>query len=128
MKRTVLALGLCMVAGIAHAQEGVLYCTIDYDTGYNGKGTSYAPAKFKPSRFSLKLDGKRLLVSIGGETETFQCNTVYEDRSNLTCADATGKHFNFNPSNGRFVRLEGFGYVFGDGDSVSTSIGTCSGF
>lgn len=128
MKRVLVALGLCLVNGIAQAQEGVLFCTIDQDNGYHKVNGTYVQSNFKLSRFTLKIEDNLMRVSINGETELYDCKPAYGRANQLACSNSTGNHMNYNTSNGHFLRLEGFGYVFGDNDSVSTSIGTCGAF
>jgi hypothetical protein len=76
-----------------------------------------------------------IAISKGGDAEQYYCSTPYKGRTtempnNKSCVHEyhNGVHFNFNLDNGRYIWFKGYGYVFGDSDSVSTHIGTCTKF
>lgn len=129
MKRLLVALGMCLVAGVASAQDEVLFCTINHDNGYRKVENQYRPTKFNEDRFTMQIKGDRLEVSYNGDKEYYKCDTVFPSDNKLACSSTlTGYHLNYNKENGKFIRVEAYGYVFGDSDTVSMSIGTCSNF
>jgi hypothetical protein len=129
---------LLVLSGYVMAEE-VYYCS-DNTNGANGfkkKEGRYTRVNFKENKFKMKLqdDGNIVIAKLHGIDVPFFCGVPYdgkypEDKNSKSCLDTkySGIFFNFNADNGRYVLLEGFGYVFSTNDSVSTSIGTCTKF
>ena len=127
--------------------EEVYYCS-DNHNGANGfwknKETGqYERSGFNESKFKMKLQGDGSIVISNGRQDPnpilnkdlYFCSAPYKGHTiempnNKSCVHEyhIGSYFNFNPDNGRYILLKGFGYVFSDGDSVATQIGTCTKF
>jgi hypothetical protein len=123
--------------------EEVYYCSDNHNgsNGYwkNKQTGQYEPSSFNESKFKMKLqdDGNIAIdnPNISAGKDLYLCSTPYkgyttEMPNNKSCVHEyhNGWSFNFNQDNGRYILFKGYGYVFGDGDSVSTHIGTCTKF
>jgi hypothetical protein len=138
---------LLVLSGYVMAEE-VYYCS-DNTKGVNGfsknKQTGqYEQTKFIEEKFKMKLqDDGAIAIENSGGMETYFCQppfpltlfktTVSLDptlSSSKTCLELASKTsmLNFNHNNGRYILFDGYGYVFGDGDTVTTRIGTCTKF
>ena len=123
--------------------EEVYYCS-DNHNGANGfwknKETGqYERSGFIEKKFKMKLQDDGNIAIARPDTkrgrDLYFCSTPFKDtlpkyKNNKSCMDEahSGRYFNFNPDNGRYILLKGNGYVFHDGDSVSAQIGTCTKF
>ena len=135
MTKTYLALALLItvLAGNAYGEDEIYYCAGTGSTGFyfNPIEKKYNPAKFKTHRFKIKLNRAPKEIKIKGhEVSTlngiYACGTAFL-LSQFICNNVMYQ-FNFNELNGRFVLLMGFGYAFGDKDTISIEYGTCDKF
>ncbi len=128
---------LLVVSAYAMAEE-VYYCTDNHNgaNGFANEDGEYKRTGFIESKFKMKFqdDGDIVIAEETGNTLYF-CATPYgrvipETKNLKSCVSNyhNGYYFNFNPDNGRYVYIQGAGYVFGGGDTVSTHIGTCTKF
>ena len=137
---------LLVLSGYVMAEE-VYYCS-DNTNGASGfhknKETGqYKRTNFTEQKFKMKLkDDGNITIDNGRQDpnpilnkDLYFCSTPYkgyttEMPNNKSCVHEyhNGVHFNFNLDNGRYIWFKGYGYVFGDSDSVSTHIGTCTKF
>jgi hypothetical protein len=134
-----LGLLLLVLSGYVMAEE-VYYCSNNTNgsNGFKKIDGQYKRVNFTPQKFKMKLqDDGNIAVAIPelGRPELYICSTPYggalpKHKNNKSCVneDSDGYYFNFNQDNGRYVWVEGSGYVFGDNDTVSIHIGTCTKF
>ena len=128
---------LLVLSGYVMAEE-VYYCSDNDANGFwkNKETGQYERSGFHEDKFKMKLqDDGNIAISDGGDTGLYLCSTPGNGHStkmlnNKSCVHEyhNGVHFNFNLDNGRYIWFKGYGYVFGDSDSVSTHIGTCTKF
>ena len=130
---------LLVLSGYVMAEE-VYYCSDSVDrVGYSQKENgNYDTAYFRPTKFKMKLqdDGNIAIANpnLTSGRNLYFCSTPYEGGLNMvkskSCVDENhdGSYFNFNADNGRYILFNGFGYVFGNSDTVITNIGTCTKF
>jgi hypothetical protein len=134
MRAVLLALGLCVLNGLAQAQEGVLYCSEDLSTGMAWNGTTYALTEFNPRRFTLKFEGDEALVTSNGNFVRMSCvKTIFDKRQQgWTCSESLGSTLSYNLNDGAFARSSVFGAAFDRGrarrDTTTVAVGTCSAF
>ena len=137
-----LGIVLLVLSGYVMAEE-VYYCSENTNgsTGFwkNKETGQYERSVFTENKFKMKLqdDGNIAIENpdrLHGK-DLYFCSTPYkgytpEMPNNKSCVDEahSGWYFNFNQDNGRYILLKGSGYVFHDGDSVATQIGTCTKF
>ena len=128
---------LLVLSGYVMAEE-VYYCSDNTNgaTGFKKKDGQYRQINFHEAKFKMKLqdDGNIAIDSSSfgnddGGAYIYLCSTVF-NKNHKSCVHKNHSmgHINFNQDNGRYVRFFGYGYVFGDEDTVSTSIGTCTKF
>ena len=130
---------LLVLSGYVMAEE-VYYCS-DNDNGANGFKKidgQYKSGLFEEKKFKMKLqdDGNIAIANpnLTSGRDLYFCSTPYEGGHNMvkskSCVDENhdGSYFNFNADNGRYILFNGFGYVFGNSDTVITNIGTCTKF
>ena len=130
---------LLVLSGNVMAEE-VYYCSDNYANGFQKKDGQYKAVNFTDEKFKMKLqDDGNIVIDQSGTgrgKDLYLCSTPYEDvfpgkyKNWKACAYKfnNGELFNFNVDNGRYVLIQGTGYVFNDGDSVTTTIGTCTKF
>ena len=131
---------LLVLSGYVMAEE-VYYCSDNDANGFNQKNGVYKPALITLEKFKMKLqDDGDIVIENGGQVDLYICSQPYpydppyeamsEHKNKKSCVDDrhNGWLFNFNQDNGRYILFAGLGYVFGDGDSVITHIGTCTKF
>ena len=132
---------LLVLSGCVMAEE-VYYCIDNGVNGFTKRGGQYQQQNFRNNKFKMKLqdDGNITILSDDGYTWSYSClspyryssdfelNQKYKDMKSCVHESHIGYYFNFNPDKGRYVLFKGLGYVFGDGDSVVTKIGTCTKF
>ena len=134
---------LLVLSGYVMAEE-VYYCSDNDANGFNQKNGVYKPALITLEKFKMKLqDDGTIAIENSGGMKTYFCQppfpltlfktTVSLDptlSSSKTCLELASKTsmLNFNHNNGRYILFDGYGYVFGDGDTVTTRIGTCTKF
>ena len=130
---------LLVLSGCVMAEE-VYYCSDNTNgaTGFKKKDGQYKQTNFYEKKFKMKLqdDGNIAIAEprLSSGRWLYICSTPYEGRynqeKNKSCVEknSNGEYFNFNQDNGRYVLVEGSGYVFGNNDSVMTRIGTCTKF
>jgi hypothetical protein len=134
-----LGIVLLVLSGYVMAEE-VYYCS-DNTNGANGfhlKDGRYQRQVFTVSKFKMKLqdDGNIAIARPDMESgkDLYLCSTPYKyipkfkNKKSCVSENHEGYYLNFNPDNGRYILFEGFGYVFADGDDVTTNIGTCTKF
>jgi hypothetical protein len=127
---------LLVLSGYVMAEE-VYYCSDSVDgVGYSQKENgNYDTAYFRPTKFKMKLQDDGNIAIARPDTkrgrDLYLCSTLdataYKNPKSCV-GEFLVDYFNFNQDNGRYILFNGFGYVFGDGDSVITSIGTCTKF
>jgi len=133
---------LLVLSGCVMAEE-VYYCS-DNTRGANGFWKNKETGQYKRSgfiekKFKMKLQGDGNISIANPDRlngkDLYFCSTPFKDilpkyKNMKSCVDEShsGWYFNFNQDNGRYILLQGSGYVFGDGDSVMTRIGTCTKF
>ena len=135
-----LGFALLVLSGYVMAEE-VYYCSDNHRgaTGFKQKDGQYNQTNFYEDKFKMKLqdDGNIAIANPDRPSgrDLYLCSTPYkgyttEMPNNKSCVHEyhNGWSFNFNQDNGRYILFKGYGYVFGDGDSVSTHIGTCTKF
>jgi len=114
-----------------HAISQVYYCGESASTGFdlNKKSKSYNPKKFKPEKFIINFDSvKTMTMKSGDSKDMYACTIPYPSDPKLMSCHSRTYMFNFDPQTGRFVFAQGFGYAFGDHDSVIISYGICEAF
>jgi hypothetical protein len=126
------------LVGDAYGEDVVYYCAETNTTGFSpDKETGkYGGAEFLPVKFKLKFE--KGFIKGGIEIKGYpgeMVNGHYDCEINFDRhVSCLGKYtmLNFNPisnkSNKRFVLSTGFGYAFGDGDTITISYGTCNKF
>lgn len=132
---------LCLIAGFlvmddSYGKEEVYYCAEVDDNGfnYNAESGRYEPTRFFTDKFKMKLDtdSNRIDLAFDDSKESYTCTILYPyaQPEVMSCNEVPsgGYGFNFNTINGRFVYSTGYGYVSGDGDSISISYGKCDKF
>jgi hypothetical protein len=123
--------------------EEVYYCS-DNTRGANGfykneKTGQYKRSGFIGNKFKMKLQGDGNISIANPDRligkDLYLCSMPYDglipiQKNNKSCVHEShnGTYFNFNPDNGRYILLQGSGYVFNNDDTVSTHIGTCTKF
>ncbi len=78
----------------------------------------------------MKIDRANNRVELAGSavlSDIYQCATFYAKIASLACSK-NFHMFNLNTETGRYVLAAGYGYVNGDSDTVSISLGTCDKF
>ena len=132
-----LALLVTVLAGNAYGEGEVYYCA---ETDKNGFWFDEALKKYKPSlftekKFKIKFDSTAKTVEIKGYPDDISKNGTYNCRASLRktypqqlSCHAKFSSLNFNSNTGRFVLFSGYAYFNVDGDSISSSYGTCEKF
>jgi len=139
---------LLVLSGYVIAEE-VYYCSDNHNgangaNGANGfykneKTGQYEQAGFTEKKFKMKLQGDGNISIANPDRlngkDLYFCSTLFNDilpkyKNMKSCVAElhNGYYFNFNTGNGRYIFFRGHGYVFSDGDTVSTNIGTCTKF
>lgn len=129
---------LLVLSGNVMAEE-VYYCSDIHANGFNKKDGQYKAANYRPEKFKMKLqdDGNIAIENPDRKSgkDLYHCSTPFEGllpkhKNNKSCVRESnnGWLFNFNLDNGRYIWFKGGGYVFNNGDSVITMIGTCTKF
>jgi len=114
--------------------EEVYYCSDNTrgSTGFKKKDGQYKQTNFYEDKFKMKLqdDGDIVIIEDDGYKNLYLCSILGGNNERKSCVHQynNGSLFNFNQDNGRYIWFSGFGYVFGDGDSVLIHIGTCTKF
>lgn len=113
--------------------EQIYYCAEIGSSGFflNQKTGSYEKTTFIVEKFKIKFNSsdKSILVKReNNNSELFICKFHFAHISDFATCKSRTKNFNFNTTNGRFVRSTGFGYVAGDHDDFSISYGKCDTF
>jgi len=116
-----------------HAISQVYYCGESAATGFNlnKKTKSYDPTKFKTDKFIINFDSvKTMTMKIRDQKDEYSCTIPnFSFPKQMSCyLKLTPYMFNFDAESGRFVYARGFGYAFGDHDSVIISYGVCEAF
>ena len=137
--KTNLALALLdtVLAGNAYGDDEIYYCAETEGNGFklDENLKKYKRIGFNSDKFKIKFDRTAKTLEIKGHTlstanKKYPCTAPYAilDKTELLSCVADLYHFNFNADNGRFVFTKIFGYVGGDGDSISVSYGKCDKF
>jgi hypothetical protein len=136
--KTYLALALLITVLVdnAYGEDGIYYCADIDSNGFDFDETlkKYKPQLFNMDKFKLRFDRTAKTVEIKGhplstKNGTYPCKVPYPDvvPAALSCVKSF-YHFNFNSDNGRFVSTMLYGYVDGDGDTISVAYGKCDKF
>ena len=129
VKALVLCFAVLLAGTFASLANEPFYCAEDQSTGFDFTEGDYEPSKFKTDRFTLDIDDNlAVIVDRAGNRDVYRCIDAYKNAGYYCQHVRGGRSFNFNTKTGRFVYAKLFGYVFGEPDSVTVSLGTCTKF